>query len=143
MTVKPPKRMFPGRERPEPELPGPQGLQQWVSNFPAHWASAYRSALKLGHESDIVISATPHNDRVTTAPQGFAVMTRQEAIRLVPKLAVSLMKPAPDGFFYTMPTKRFGRLKGSCLGILNKPKDDKELPAVAIIVNDEGAGVVV
>lgn len=141
--MKPPKRLFPKRERPGPGPGGPPGLQQWALNFADHWRAAYRAALKLGHPADIVISATPHHDDVNTPPQGFAAKTRAENSRLIPKLAVSLSKPADPGYFYVLPTKRFGHLNGSYLGMLTIPTDDEDLPAVIIQVGDTDKGVLV
>ena len=141
--MKPPKRLFPKHERAQTDGRGPEGLREWVLNFPAHWKAAYRSARKLGRPADIVLFSTPHNDRTNTPPQGFSAMTRAEVSRILPSLAASLLDPAPNGACLIVASKRFGRLQGSFVAMVPIPTDDEDLPPVAIVVNDSGLGVVV
>jgi hypothetical protein len=95
----------------------------------------------MGYPTDIVISSTPHDDKINTPPQGFTVRSRVEASRLIPFLGISFMSPATPGMFLLWATKRFGRLQGSFVSMTTIPTDDEDLPQVVIDLGDSGVGV--
>lgn len=121
---------------PDPGPSGAPGLQRWVLNHVPHWQSFYREARRRGWPADIIVSATPNDDRVDVPPDHFAPIPRVNRGTITSRVTTlrgSFDRPPGPGLFYVLASKSTGRLKGSFVGMLSVPSDDAELPDLGLI----------
>jgi hypothetical protein len=110
---------------------GPEGLMEWIKGAVPYWQAAYRAALKAGYPTDLILTATPYDDRADVPPDQILALRRTNRGWLtsrVPKLRGDFNKPCPAGMFYVCATKSGGRLGGSYVGMLSASTGHDALP---------------